>query len=62
MKATEIKEEIYKLVETMPEKELEDALTLLRQLTVLTKEQMREHPIVKRILAKDKGLLEKLAK
>lgn len=61
MTTREIKSEIIKLLDTVPENVLEDLLGYLKQAEGQTKEKIEFSRHLKQILKEDKELLEKLA-
>ena len=62
MKTTEIKEEINKIIETLPDEVLGDLLEYLQQIEKNTSEKFQLTKNLRKILTEDKELLEKLAK
>ncbi|MEI6854115.1 MAG: hypothetical protein WCL06_14810 [Bacteroidota bacterium] len=62
MTTKELKSEIQKLLDTVPENVLQDLLDYLKQANHQTKDQSELSSYLKKILAEDKQVLEKLAK
>ena len=60
MTATEIKTEINKVLENVPEGALADVLSYLKQLPLKTPDDIKLTAHLRQILAEDKELLEKL--
>lgn len=61
MTTKEIKTEIQKVIDNIPENVLEDILDLLKQLQRQSKDKIELSHHLRKILAEDKELLEKLA-
>ncbi len=61
MTTKEIKIEIQKVIDTIPENALEDILNILKQLQSQPKDKMELSHHLRKILAEDKELLGKLA-
>lgn len=62
MKTTEIKDEINKIIEKLPNEILGDILEYLQQVENTTTEKFQLTKNVRKILIEDRELLEKLAK
>jgi hypothetical protein len=62
MTTKELKTEIQKLLDTVPENVLQDLLDYLKQASHQTKDQSELSSYLKKILAEDKQVLEMLAK
>ena len=62
MTTKELKSEIQKLLDTVPENVLQDLLDYLKQANHQTKDQSELWSYLKKILAEDKQVLEMLAK
>jgi len=62
MTTQQIKSEIQKLLDHVPENVLEDFLELLKQAQSQTRDELELSKYLKKILAEDKELLEMLAK
>lgn len=62
MSTAELKEELHKAVENVPETSLNDALAFLKSLQADSEEKLKRARNFKRILEEDKELLERLAK
>lgn len=62
MSTTELKEELHKAVENVPETSLNEALTFLKSLQLNSEEKLKRARNFKRILEEDKDVLERLAK
>lgn len=61
MTTTQIKTEIHKVLDSVPESTLQDVLELLKELQSSTPQQIKLTCNLRRILTEDKELLEKLA-
>jgi len=61
MTATQIKTEIRKVLDNVPEDALQDVLDYLKELQLSSPEQIKLTNNLRRILLEDKQLLEKLA-
>lgn len=61
MKTTEIKTEIYKVIDTIPDNVLQDILDYLKQLQDISQSKVELSKNLKLILNEDRELLEKLA-
>ncbi len=62
MTTKQIKNEIEKLLDIVPDEVLQDLLDLLKQAQKQTSDQLELSNYLKKILTEDKHLLEKLAK
>jgi hypothetical protein len=62
MTTKELKTEIQKLLDTVPENVLQDLLDYLKQASHQTKDQSELSSYLKKILSEDKQVLEMLAK
>ena len=62
MNTHEIKKEINRVIQEVPENFLEDILSYLKQITKRSKEDIETLTNLKRIFKEDQELLEKLAK
>lgn len=58
----EVKEEINRIISTLPEEVLNDVWQYLKQLENSSKEQVELSVNLRKILTEDKNLLERLAK
>lgn len=58
----ELKEEITEIVNNLPDEALEELLAYLRQVEKRTAEKYRRAADLKKILAEDRDLLDKLSK
>ena len=61
MTSQQIKSEIQKVLDKVPESVLQDILNYLKELQYKTKDQVKMSRHLKKILAEDRELLEKLA-
>ena len=61
MTHNQLKEEIQKVIDHMPDNVLEDALEYLKQLKISPSDTIELSKNLKRILSEDKELLQKLA-
>jgi hypothetical protein len=61
MSVKELKQEIYKAVENMPEEILENILEYFKELEHSSKDRIKMAKNIKTILSEDKELLHKLA-
>lgn len=62
MTTIEIKEELHKAVDNVPETSLNEALAFLRSLQSNSEEKLKRARNFKKILEEDKEVLERLAK
>ena len=62
MKTSEIKEEINKVIDTIPDEALEPILQNLKSLQNIPATTINRSQLLSKILSEDKGLLERLAK
>ena len=62
MTTKQIKTEIQKLLDTVPDNVLQDLLSFLKQANKQSKDQSELSSYIKRILAEDRQVLEMLAK
>jgi hypothetical protein len=62
MTAIEIKNEIHKVLDQVPEDALPDVLGFLKELQVHSSDKIKLKNNLKKILSEDRELLEKLAK
>jgi hypothetical protein len=62
MNTIEIKEEISKVIDSMPDEALEPVLEYLKSLQQVSPVQAKRAQILSRILIEDRSLLERLAK
>ncbi|HSI90263.1 MAG TPA: hypothetical protein VK927_04060 [Adhaeribacter sp.] len=62
MSTRDVKAEIQKVLETIPENVLEDVMAYLKQVQGQTKENLELSKYLKQILQEDKDLIQKLAK
>jgi len=62
MKVTEIKTEIHKVIDTIPDNVLPDILDYLKELQAISHSKIELSRNLKLILSEDRELLEKLAR
>ncbi|MFA6086011.1 hypothetical protein [Mucilaginibacter sp.] len=62
MTTTEIRDEIHKVLDQVPEEALPDVLGFLKELQVHSSDKIKLANNLKKILSEDRELLEKLAK
>lgn len=62
MSKEEIKDEINKVLNHLPDKTLQDILSLLKNIESKQTLSLVDHTVLEKIIAEDKYLLEKLAK
>lgn len=61
MSSKELKQEIQKVIESVPENALEDVLAYLQQVVAASGENLKDSRHLRAILLEDRELLEKLA-
>lgn len=62
MKAADIKSEINKVIDSIPEDALEEILNYLKSIQNISSTTISRSQLLKKIITEDKQLLEKLAK
>lgn len=62
MSKEEIKDEINKVLDHLPDKTLQDILSFLKNIKSQQTLSLSDRSVLDKILSEDKGLLEKLAK